>query len=320
MSLCALESAFASRSLRIGLQARIDPSFLLDAWFYTYLLVSAVTLHRFRDVCIAVGICEGRLALAGSSEKEALWRLVLFGGLLACALAWKKARIESRLQRCVQVAEEFRIEAEEARDQERQKLAGDFHDGPLQGFVSFRMRLETLGKILARDPQAAIEEARQLQELSESQVREMRAFLRGMRPVQVEGSSLAAALRRVVGEFQKETGIPLTIHVEEGAHIGAAEACTEVLQIVREALHNVRKHSDAARAAITVSQSPGCLDIVIEDNGSGFPFSGCYSLDELDLLGLGPASIKRRVHNLGGSMTVESRPEHGAAIRVRVPA
>ena len=46
------------------------------------------------------------------------------------------------------------------------------------------------------------------------------------------------------------------------------------------------------------------VDMIVEDDGSGFPFSGAYSLDELEILRLGPRSIKRRVRTLGGDLTI----------------
>jgi signal transduction histidine kinase len=62
------------------------------------------------------------------------------------------------------------------------------------------------------------------------------------------------------------------------------------------------------------------VDLLVEDDGSGFPFSGSYSLDELELLRLGPRSIKRRVRTLGGDLTIHSRPPQGSAVRVHIPA
>ena len=59
-----------------------------------------------------------------------------------------------------------------------------------------------------RDQVAGTEELHQLQELCETQVNELRSFVRSMRPVDVEGS-LNATLRRVVEQFQKESGIQL---------------------------------------------------------------------------------------------------------------
>jgi signal transduction histidine kinase len=57
----------------------------------------------------------------------------------------------------------------------------------------------------------------------------------------------------------------------------------------------------------------------IDDDGAGFAFSGSFNLDELDLLRLGPASIKRRVRSLGGELSIESRPGHGAGLKIRIP-
>ena len=45
----------------------------------------------------------------------------------------------------------IRSQAEGAREAERQRIAADFHDGPLQSFISFQMRLEVIKKLLARD-------------------------------------------------------------------------------------------------------------------------------------------------------------------------
>jgi signal transduction histidine kinase len=61
------------------------------------------------------------------------------------------------------------------------------------------------------------------------------------------------------------------------------------------------------------------VEIKAEDNGSGFPFSGAFNLDELELLRLGPVSIKRRVRMLGGDLQLESRPGQGASLQIRIP-
>src|SRR5215469_14636916 len=92
----------------------------------------------------------------------------------------------------------------------------------------------------------------------------------------------------------------------------------ELLQIVREALYNVQKHSAATRVAVSIAKSDNALEIGIEDNGGGFPFSGKYTLDELELLRLGPMSIKRRVRTLGGQMTLDSKPGQGAGLKIRL--
>ena len=51
----------------------------------------------------------------------------------------------------------------------------------------------------------------------------------------------------------------------------------------------------------------------------GFNFAGSYSLEELELLHLGPESLKRRVRSLNADLLLESRPGRGASLKVRIP-
>jgi signal transduction histidine kinase len=84
-------------------------------------------------------------------------------------------------------------------------------------------------------------------------------------------------------------------------------------------MHNVQKHAQASRVAVSVEKSVKIVEITVEDNGAGFPFSGSFTLEELELLRLGPQSVKRRVRSLGGELVVESRPGQGASLKIRIP-
>jgi len=212
----------------------------------------------------------------------------------------------------------IRSQAQGAREAERQRIAADFHDGPLQSFISFQMRLEIIKKLLARDVEAAADELRQLQDLCKAQVSELRSFVRSMRPAE-EGVSLPASLSRMLDQFQRETGISTTFSSGELHDPAETEVSLELLQIVRETLNNVHKHSGATRMALSVGMFDHKVEIKAEDNGSGFTFSGNFNLDELELLRLGPASIKRRVRMLGGEMQLDSRPGQGANLQIRIP-
>jgi signal transduction histidine kinase len=212
----------------------------------------------------------------------------------------------------------IRSQAQGEREAERQRIAADFHDGPLQSFISFQMRLEIIRKLMSRDPEAAAEELRQLQDLCKAQVADLRSFVRSMRPVD-EGMGLAASLSRMAELFQRDTGIAAAFAAEELPDPPETEVSLELLQIVREALNNVQKHSGATRVAMTAARRERALEIVVEDNGGGFPFTGSFQLDELEVLRLGPTSIKRRVRMLEGEMSLESRPGQGSKMQIRVP-
>jgi len=240
-------------------------------------------------------------------------------GALAYAVSVYKKRLESRMEELERDCGETKEEARRAREAERQRIASDFHDGPLQSFISLQMRLEILRKILERDLGAGMDDLRDLQELAQQQVKELRAFVRSMRPPEMQGSNLYASARRICENFQKESGIPVSFVGGEGTLKFPEEMASEVIQMLREALHNVLKHAGATRVAVALERVAKTLELSVDDNGGGFHFSGVYTLDELELLRLGPASLKRRARALNAEMTLESRPGRGAGLKLRVP-
>lgn len=291
----------------------------ISAVFYSYLLISAIILHVWwKALAISAASLAG-LYFASPLHGTILLPVLIAGGIVACALALEREFLEERISHTSRQAVLYRYDAEKAREAERQRIAADFHDGPLQSFISFSMRLELIRKLLSRDKNAALDELTQLQEICKNQVNELRAFVRSMRPMDVEGS-LNATLQRVVEQFQKDSGIAATFASSEFLEPAEPEVSLELLQIVREALYNVQKHSKATRVAVSAHKKDQSLEITIEDNGSGFPFSGKYSLDELEMLRLGPTSIKRRVRTLGAQMLLDSKPGHGAGLLIRLAA
>ncbi len=290
----------------------------ISALLCGYVLVSAVTLHDvLRASGVAVVVALLAFLFAPRGEMPLVW-VSLSTGAVGVALAFEKRYLNRRLSHTLRHNVVIRSQAQGAREAERQRIAADFHDGPLQSFISFQMRLEIVKKLLARDVAAAADELRQLQDLCKDQVSELRSFVRSMRPAE-DGVSLPASLSRMVDQFQRETGIATSFASGELHDPAEIEVSLELLQIVRETLNNIHKHSGATRMALSVGMFDHKVEIKAEDNGSGFPFSGAFNLDELELLRLGPISIKRRVRMLGGDLQLESRPGQGASLQIRIP-
>jgi len=246
-------------------------------------------------------------------------RTVLVAGTLACAFAATVRRQTLEIARLKDRVSEVERAAEKTAESERVRIASDFHDGPLQSFISFQMRLEVLRKVLERDINKGMNDLKELQSLAVTQVRDLRTFLHSMRPVDVDGANLVATARRAAESFQKESGIPVTF-LGTNSPLGLPQEMTsEVLQMMREALHNVQKHAGATRVAVAMEKTDRGLEISIDDNGHGFGFAGTYSLEELELLRLGPASLKRRARSLNADLVLESRPGRGTSIKVGIP-
>jgi signal transduction histidine kinase len=296
-----------------------DPDAWIGCFFFLYLMMSTVVNHDWGDVFIVVGASLGFFGFVKPSGGDVLRPVILIAGLLACTMAYQKRKLQQWLQESLRREDGLRNEAEKARDQERQRIAGDFHDGPLQSFIGMQVRLDILNTLLKRDPAAGMADLKELQGLAKDIVGDVRSFLRGMRPSELDASDMVASARRIVEYFQKDTGVASRFVCPEATIKAAQESSLELLQILREALHNVQKHSKAGRVVVSLEQAGKAVELSVDDDGSGFPFSGTFNLDELDLLRLGPASIRRRVRSLGGELSIESRPGHGAGIKIRIP-
>jgi signal transduction histidine kinase len=291
----------------------------LASVFYLYLLTEALVFYGQMEVVLVAGVCAVFCAALPYQEIRTLEQTVIVAGALACGFAVNKQRQKARLEELEAQLHEAQKTAEKAQETERMRIASDFHDGPLQSFISLQMRLEIVRKLMERDFNAGMQDLKQLYGLAQSQVRDLRAFLHSMRPVDVDGANLMSSARRTAESFQKESGLPVTF-LGSNTPVGLPqEMSAEVLQMLREALHNVQKHAGATRVAVSMEKTDRGLEISIDDNGHGFKFAGTYTLEELELLRLGPASLKRRARSLNADMLLESRPGRGAGLKFRIP-
>ena len=291
----------------------------LAALFYLHLLAESITFFGPIEVALVVTACSLFCLLAPGARNLPLARIAIVGGVITAACSYGKRRLDRSVARQEAQLGEAQKRQDKALEDERKRIADDFHDGPLQSFINLQIRLDVLRKVLERDFARGLEDLRQLESLAQSQVRDLRAFLNGMRPVEEDGANLMASARRTAENFQKESGIPVTF-VGTNTPVGLPhEASSEVLQMLREALHNVRKHAGATRVAVAMDKTDRGLEVSVDDNGNGFTFSGTYSLEELELLRLGPASLKRRARALNADLLLESRPGRGAGLKFRIP-
>jgi nitrate/nitrite-specific signal transduction histidine kinase len=69
---------------------------------------------------------------------------------------------------------------------------------------------------------------------------------------------------------------------------------------------------------VQLLESKGSWELIVEDDGSGFPFTGRISHVDLDTAPRVPAIIRERVRLIEGHLTIESRPGRGSRVEVRV--
>jgi signal transduction histidine kinase len=203
--------------------------------------------------------------------------------------------------------------------EERFRISRDLHDGIIQSLGGVGLQLEGLRQIMAQDPDRARRQLADIQRVIESDQRELRAIVRELRPGEAAewASALDLRLQTLSERFEFEWEVEVSL-VTSGLEAVRGAAAMEVYRIINEALANAVRHGRASIIRVEVHARGGMAEIVVADNGKGFPFRGRYDLQKLESVGEGPRTLKERIASLGGSLEIESGST-GATIEARFP-
>jgi signal transduction histidine kinase len=233
-------------------------------------------------------------------------------------LAWfeKVARHVSEPLENVFLLRHLRVRAIES---ERSRISRDLHDGILQTLLSIEIQLDVLRRKVGAPPEQLEAGLASLQQTVRNEGGELRHMVTDLRPLRVQSADMVDLMRGFGERFRNESGLALDLLVDSVELQAPDRVCREIFQIYREALNNIKKHAKASHVVVKLTQDDSRLSLVVDDNGEGFSFAGRFTGDELDRLRLGPISIKERTRTVGGVLTVESNPGHGARLTIEVP-
>jgi two-component system nitrate/nitrite sensor histidine kinase NarX len=202
---------------------------------------------------------------------------------------------------------------------ERARFARELHDGAIQSLIAVEMQLDVLRRQSGTQAPVVNAELGRIQKLLREEVLKLRELMQAMKSFEVDADRLLGFISDTVERFRRETGIAAEFVTELERVELAQKGCRELARIVQESLVNVRKHSGAHHVLVRLAQRAGNLQLTVEDDGKGFPFTGRLSHAELETTGKGPAVIRERVRLLAGELAIESTPGHGARLEVRIP-
>jgi PAS domain S-box-containing protein len=202
--------------------------------------------------------------------------------------------------------------------EERQRMARDLHDniGQVLGFIN--LQAQGIRQELVN---AGIENIslrlNKLVDASQSAHTEIRQYIHEVRSSAYFEKDFITALKTVVSNFEEQTGVNVTINMPPDFTGEELEPGSQmnVLNIVREAMNNVRKHARAENLYISFSLSQGLLYTVIEDDGKGFDPAQLHAAKS----GLGLDIMRERALEAGGQIDISSAAGRGTRIELRIP-
>lgn len=184
--------------------------------------------------------------------------------------------------------------------EERQRFSRDLHDLLGHSLSVIVVKAEAVRRLAVRDPDAAAEHARGIEDVGRGALAEVRQAVLGYRAI-----SLRSELRNArdalgaVGVVLRAAEIPAL-----PAHVDAAFAW-----VVREAVTNVVRHARASTCSIGIVIDGWEASIEITDDGTGTDY---------DASGSGIAGLRERIGALGGVLVAGSAAR-GFRIGATVP-
>jgi two-component system, NarL family, sensor kinase len=197
-------------------------------------------------------------------------------------------------------------EQEMALTAERNRLARDLHDSVNQ--ILFSLSLTARGGREMTNIPDVQETFSFIQNLAQDALTEMRALIWQLRPQGLENGVVSALY-----SYGNMLGLHVIIEVK-GLLTLPGRVEETVWRIGQEALANCKKHSQQTEVNILFSIEMNHLTMVIEDGGSGFIYD-----EHQELPSLGLQSMKERTEAMKGSFQLNSQPDKGTRIQVRIP-
>jgi signal transduction histidine kinase len=206
--------------------------------------------------------------------------------------------------------------------EERIRLARDLHDGLLQSLTGIAFRLQSMHRLMDEDRSRAGKELVDTQGLLLSEQRALRCLVEELKPVHPVWRDPAARLAIRLEELSEYIRQFWLLKVEMNIgdlHSNIPEhQAGQIYFIVREAMVNAAKHSGGTYVKVKMETDDSRIHIVVADNGRGFSFRGQYEHEQLCALKLGPSTIKERIGNLGGTLSINST-DSGAHLEIGLP-
>jgi len=286
-----------------------------------FFLVPVAVAFRFRPsitaaavvVTTAAYVIQATAHPAFGQPEAARFILVQAGYLawvgVACVLlSMLLARRTELIARLADARSRLLTDALEAEQRERRVLAESLHDHAIQNLLSARHELEEVGEggahpALERADAAIVESVGQLREA-----------VFELHPYVLDEAGLEAALRSIAQQAATRGRLDLNLDLRYPKRHPQEQL---VFSAARELLANVVAHADATEVTLHLGETDGMLDLVVEDDGRGFPPERLA--ERLADGHVGLATQRHRVEAAGGRMDVSSRPGAGTRVELQLP-
>ena len=230
--------------------------------------------------------------------------VVVTGGSVLAWLWWRLSRERRRRKALVQ----SRRYLTEGREKERERLAQEIHDGPVQALHGLHMQVK------------AVPDTPDLEDIGDELMRvtsELRAMSADLHPPALQRFGLAAAIRSHADRLRNRHGaLQIDMDLAEDCGPMPDEYALSLFRVAQEAMNNAVQHGEADTIHVTLHCNDGTVALDIRDNGAGFtPPDDWHALARQDHYGL--LGMRERAEAINATLDIESAPERGTHVQLQ---
>jgi PAS domain S-box-containing protein len=197
----------------------------------------------------------------------------------------------------------------EAQEQERARIARELHDDINQRLALLSMEAEQL----QANPSEIEPRVRELRKRIGEIAADVQTLATDLHPSKLEYLGAVAGMKSWTKEFAQRRKLEVDF-VTDLRNPLPPEIGVTLFRVLQEALQNAVKHSGGKRVEVQLREEPEVVRLIVRDSGKGFDVKTA-----LHGKGLGLISMRERVRLVNGTITVDSTPDGGTAIEVRIP-
>jgi signal transduction histidine kinase len=193
-------------------------------------------------------------------------------------------------------------------EEERRRIRRDLHDGLGPNLATIVMGLDEARAVHRSDPRRADTLLRELKDQAKAAIEDVRTLVYGLRPPALDDFGLLGAIRTILTTSTRGS---IVVDLSVPPLLPALPAAIEVAayRIVQESVTNVLRHAQATHVEVALACRGDALQVSVRDDGCGLA-------DDV-VAGVGLTSIRERVRDVGGWVTIRS--DGGTTVEAVLP-
>lgn len=195
--------------------------------------------------------------------------------------------------------------------EERERVAMELHDGTIQSLYAIGMQLQ----LMRLDDTITTEEVGKAINELDTVIEDIRGYILDLKVANYQTQTIREALYDIIVRLRARDCVNVVVHAPDELPVFAPPVFEAVCQIAREALSNVMRHARADTVTIHADQRRDVFELTIADNGRGFDMND----PDLTYGGMGLRNIRQRARNHEGLLDIDSSPDHGTRVTLRIP-